>query len=351
MKKNMFSIFMAAILTFSLVLPAQAHESYFEVVVMPTVIEVDGYSFVMAESIDEYHRVTRIFERGFIPLGDPNLSEARALLEALGMNENMIALIPDDELAEIAVSPRIYSSVAFMQENDFGAVHYVCGLYAVQQAAYINALKLEQVELAHNYGVMPLHTQHHGHIQVTHIVSLPAIEHGHETLLFTAAATWLNMPFFRNYGSVGSVAWDVAVTSIRSGSYSYVQNVVSGGITTRHHRNGTPTTHWANQGSLAGSAARFRLPANSSAGNIVMFVSDFSVAHSHRAHQRHVGTGFNSRASYVHRTFGFSTPSIGISASGPSIGIGFQTNYNVYHSPLLHITGTQVRPVHNAPYN
>jgi hypothetical protein len=353
MIKKMLSLLIVAIMLVTLVIPIQARSVYEDFVGVTSLVQVDGYVFEITEHMDEYYRAFRVFERHFVPFGEPSISEAKALLAALGMNEHMIALISDEDLTDIAHSPRIYSSVAFMQEDALGNVRYVCGIYAIERSSQINAIMLEQAEMSANYGIMPLNTAHHGHIQVTHIVSLPATVWGQETLLFTTGATWLSMPFFRNYGSIGSVAQNVALTSFNNASFSYSQNTITGGTIHTQHRTGTATSHPQGNGALDGAAARFRLPQDSHMNQSGVHISitnrDFSVAISHRAHSRNPDRtiGFNSRGSYTHRTVGVtSSPSISISTSGFSIGIGFGMNYNVYNSPKLHIVGDIARPIY-----
>jgi hypothetical protein len=69
---------------------------------------------------------------------------------------------------------------------------------------------------------------------------------------------------------------------------------------------------------------------------------NFTVASQHMALQRHAGSSFNSRGTYTHRTIALGFPSLSISATGPSIGIGFGIGHNNYNSPLLRIQGRNV---------
>lgn len=153
------------------------------------------------------------------------------------------------------------------------------------------------------------------------------------------------MPYRRNYGSIGSVAQNVAVTARGLAAYVYTQDRLMPGSFTTTEVRGSAYNHWVvGTGELSGAAARFRLPSDVH-GWYSVVNRNFTVAVAHNASQRIIGSPFNARGTYVHRTIGLTTPSISISASGPSIGIGIGANYTSFMSPLLLIQGTTVRPV------
>jgi len=301
-------------------------------------VSVDGYEFSLMESVDDDYNIVRIFERER-PLTpcEFSVTEARALMYALGKNEHMIAKMSDEELADIATSAFIMAATAFMEEDEHGNVRNVPRDYAIEQAELINALELEQIVQFQLHGVMPVHTQHHGYIQVTHIAS--QLAHLIDDYIFRASATWLSMPINRNWGSIGSVSQTVALHHVEPLNYTFNRDEFAFGVLVDSRIvMRTPRTEWATNGELSGSAAVFSLPHDIHSGSFGIVINrNFTASSQHRATQRHPGTPFNSRATYSHRTFSFSGTSVSVSSSGPSIGIGFGVGHNNYHSPLLRV--------------
>jgi len=300
-------------------------------------VSVDGYEFSLMERIDDDYNIVRIFvrEHALTPC-EFSVTEARALMYALGKNEHMIAKMSDEELADIATSAFIMAATAFMEEDEHGNVRNVPRDFAIQQAEFYNALELEQIMQFQLYGVAPTHTRNHGHIQVTHIAS--QLAHLIDDYIFRASATWLSMPIFRNWGSVGSVAQTVALHHVQPLNYTFIREEFMGGVLINSRIiMGMPRFEWATDGDLSGVAAVFSLPDDTSNRTNVIRNRNFTASSQHRATQRHPGTPFNSRATYTHRTVNLGGASVSVSPSGPSIGIGFNWNHNNYHSPLLRI--------------
>lgn len=353
-KKGVLALLMLFIVAVATVAPVYARNSFGDEVRIGTtnIVQVKQYSFEITEYVDSLHRITRTFQRNIDPFGgnahsinaefhlEANIYEAKALLLALGKNIYAIDLMSYEDLADISRAQRIYTTVAYMQEDMFGNVQYICGIYATQQAAHINAMKLEKAMLCH-YGIMiqdiaPQNTINHGHIQITHTVAFLGLNSNlQERFLFSTSATWLTMPFFRNRGSIGSVAQTVAIESMNRANFSYTTSIISNGNISTMEGSGSASNNWVTNGDLAGAAAYFRLPSDVHTDFVSVIHSNFTVNISHRAVQRHAGY-FNSRGTYVHRTINLvPSPSISISKSGPSIGLGFRWGHNVYNSRLL----------------
>ena len=316
MRKMIFSATLAVIMIFAAATPAHAQERFEEILGTTATVNVDGYIFEITEYHDANYRVIRTFEREQIPnLNRANteaaISESKALLSALGKNERMIELISTEDLVNIAMSSRVQTSMAHMLEDEFGNMHYIYGDYAYAS---------------------PSNIRNFGHIQVAHT----AFHLGQGRFGFLTSATWLSMPAFRNFGSIGSIAQTVVIDSMSPASFSYDEHLIFLGNITTRRIHGTAQSQWAAQGDLSGSAAIFNLPSDHHSGSTSVVNTNFTVSISHIATQRHYGSTFNSVGNYTHRTLNF-TPSPSISISGFSIGIGVGWGYNVYTPPMLRI--------------
>jgi len=345
--KRLYSFLLTAVMLVSLPLQTiQAQANDVDMHGVSTLATVDGYSFQLTELINEYAEV-RVFERAFIPFSDDvSLSETRALLLALGKNEYMIDLLSEEELLDFATSPRIYASTSFMEEDEYGNTRYVTRQEALTEAAYTNQVRFDNAEMLVNYGIEPLSTRNFGHIQVTHLAVFQGTAHGGNEFLFTTSASWLSMPFFRNFGSIGSVAQNVAISRVDQATFSYTYRITTPTGTSNHFNNGTASNQFTQNNNLMGAAAIFRLPSDghtSGAWATSVVHSNFTVTARHRAVHAVGTTPFNSRGTYTHRTVNISlSPSISISGSGAtmSIGIGVNFQHNTYSPPMLIISGT-----------
>lgn len=136
-------------------------------------------------------------------------------------------------------------------------------------------------------------------------------------------ATWLTMPFFRVYDSIGSCAMNGTVTpNTSSGKFWYttktfnmgnVSSIPSGNITITNRTNKT-------NGNWYGSAGIFNLPNDpgGSAGITVMH-TDLKAYYEYKGHvtQPTIASYFNTVGTYSHATIGLSvSPSISIDTSG-----------------------------------
>jgi len=357
MKKNslkkFISTFIAIVMIFTLSIPMYGYgnEEDNEIVGITSLVEVDGFVFEITESIDENHQITRTFERNFIPFDNTDdLTEARALLRAFGMSESMVSNLSENMLLYFATTPQIVGSITYMQENELGNTYYVCGIYATQKAESINQTLIEQFEMMHNYGIMPLNERHFGHIRVIHLASFQGINPmGNHEYFFLTAAEWLNMPFFRNFGSIGSAAQNISIGHMYSADIFYTRHLFGPGVNSVTVVRTSASPSLARQDSWDGSGAIFRLPSDVAASPphnfTTMFHSGFGVSVGHRGSQRINPPDFNSLGTYTHRTINISlNPSLSIGSTGLgfSVGIGFDWRHNNYSAPMLRIQGTNV---------
>ena len=157
---------------------------------------------------------------------------------------------------------------------------------------------------------------------------------GNGSYLYSVDSTWLTMPFFRGYDSIGSCAMNGTVTnSTRSGYYTYDATYINngtGGTVTYDKGKKTSITNFKNavKGNWYGSVGIFNLPNDINNSYATTFYDNLKAHYQYRGHVSSPSESrwFNTVASYDHSTIALNvdTPSVSIDLNGEisaSIGL------------------------------
>lgn len=159
-----------------------------------------------------------------------------------------------------------------------------------------------------------------------------AAHNGGGSYTYTTSATWLTMPFFRGFDSIGSCAKGGSATPFSGkGHYSYTTKLISNGkITTQNSGNiSISKTQAKINGDWYGYAGIFDLPNDIRYENMGYFVLHSNL----KAYFEYKGnvtnpqliTNFNTNGTYSHATIAIAVdPSVSIDTNGTmsaSIGL------------------------------
>lgn len=232
--KKIFSLLLALVIVFSMSTMAfaantQTHDTEKRVM-------ANGYTFTVMERTYPDYSVSRTFTRDTtITRSLTNVNEARAMLIAMGMDEEEVNAIPNETLQEFAMSEEVtvitsYSKHSESSNQTVGMPERVALAEAAslsgQQEAYIIANSQNSISPK---GEKPNESTVPGvfedsYMKITH----SAIKLSGGTYKFTTNATWLTMPFFRGYDSIGSCAMNGTVTpNTSSGKYWYTTKPIT----------------------------------------------------------------------------------------------------------------------------
>lgn len=138
--KKLTAVVMSGIMVLGIAVPMYAEGLTYatEVFGITSLVEVNGFVFEVTESVDEYHRVTRVIERS-MPSVDVRTdnAEVEALLQALGKDYEDIVMMSYDDLQIFATSPFIVSTSSNFVTGSCGTVRYVTEEYAIEYAKFI----------------------------------------------------------------------------------------------------------------------------------------------------------------------------------------------------------------------
>ena len=338
MRKRLMALLLMLVMVFGFVVPMHAVGATYEpeIAGVTSLVEVDGFVFEITESVDEYYHTTRIFERSFVPFSyETDYEFANALLLALGFSPEIIDMMCSEVLATVATTTFATTTVSYTAADENGEYRYVTSSYAHQRVA--NDTATREARIAEGIGLLRGSDENIEQFQKD--FGTLRIHHGAfrigntRTYRFASSGEWLVMPFNRQHGSLGSMSNDTSVDRFSmSGTirYSRTSNPTIG-ISSTFHREGQILDKRTAGDARDGAAMTFELPA-----------SDVTIFGSYRAHDFRAfftfigevrGSGnenypLNSSATYVHQTLSF-FPSVSISASGFSIGIGFSSGFAV----------------------
>lgn len=294
-------------------------------------------TFGITETVDSNNRVVRIYERkaGSIDLQQSivpeeiNYEETKELLLALGMEQDFIDKLADEDLETYSTSPQMIGTVSYVKIDAEDKVSYLSESVAIQEAEIVRKAVTEKIEelRSETGAIQPLaqDTYEDSYMRVFYLVTYL----GNGKYKFSTDARWLTMPFFRGKDSIGSCAQNGTVTnSTRSGWYEYdITYINNGKITYDDGGSNISSTYFKNaiNGSWYGSAAIIDLP-NDVHGQYSSILYD-----NYKAHYEYTGhvnypnspSWFNTTGSYDHATIANSfTPSVSIDLDGPSGAIG-----------------------------
>lgn len=313
-------------------------------------ISANGYDFVVTEKIYPDYSVSRTYTRNPMTRATASEDETVAMLIALGMSEDDVNAIPANTLLDFANGKEITITTSYTKHNEnsnttVGLQEDVAlssaEILSQQQEKYI----LENPQEITPYGEKPNNSKVPGvfedsYMKMTHA----AINQGNGAYKFTVNATWLTMPFFRGYDSIGSCAMNGTVTPNTSyGKYWYntktfnmgnVSTVPSGDITITDKTN-------AVNGNWYGSAGVFNLPNDpGGSGGLSVMHTDLKAYYEYKGHvsQPNIESYFNTVGTYVHATITITgSPSVSIDTSGTvsaSIGISVAGGEDIRNAEL-----------------
>jgi len=287
-------------------------------------VYVNGYNFTITESTTPDYTVSRTFTRdeATTTRSTPNDDETKAMLLALGMDESEIEAIPLDTLHDYATSEEITVITSYSKRDE--TTNTTINLpeeTALEEAA---ALSEEQ----ENYAIQKSQG-------ITTAGEMP--NDSTTPGFFKDSATWLTMPVFRGYDSIGACAMNGTVTpNTSSGKYSYTTKLFNMGSVSTSKSGDITITDISNEvnGNWYGSVGVFNLPndvANPNTGVSIMH-TDLQAYFEYKGHvsQPKVESYFNTVGTYTHTTIslGFS-PSVSIDTSGSvSASIGIEPGIN-----------------------
>lgn len=312
-------------------------------------VSFDGYSFTITEKTYPDYSVSRTYTRDSgMTRSTPNIHETKAMLLAMGMDEDEVAAIPNETLQDFATSEEITIVTSYSKHSE--SSDQTTGL--PEQTALAEAAVLSQEQEAYTVehsqncidplGEKPNNSSVPGifedsYMKITHsAIKLSGDRGGYK---FTTNATWLTMPYFRGYDSIGSCAMNGTVTpNTSSGKYWYTTKTYNSGHVTSVNSGDITITDKYNEvnGNWYGSAGVFNLPDDpGGAPGFSVMHTDLKAYYEYKGHVSHPSTEsyFNTIGTYSHATLRFGgSPSVSIDTSGnvsASIGLDITPSADV----------------------
>ena len=329
-----------------------------------TVVFNDEFNFQYVERIDEDNRIIRTYEKEDKPMGaiayglrslnseENDRERTKALLSDLGMGDDFIAELSDEDLDVYGESKSITGVVSYIKTDKDGNSTYVsegdvsvCAPPSIEEDVIIKddgggGSSFFTAEYEDSY------------MRLNYMV----IDCAGEVYKFLINAEWLTMPFWRLTDSLGACSSSMTVEAgTRRGWYSYKEKIAT---TFEYEENIIQTDFSSSQFQQAqgangwyGSGVVFDLPADYSYvdrddDGDVIYSSETSYSN-FKIHYEFEGkiiypdqtVNFNSVATYCHEIIGLSLStglSIGTSEVGVSIGLGFDYLYDVRRAEIPH---------------
>jgi len=298
--------------------------------------------FGITEMVDENNRIVRVYERKLDDTNQEQLNrsfssvdiyaETKELLLALGMEQDFIDNISEDDLKGYSNSESLVGTIAYTKTDAQNNVVYLEESAAIREAKVAREERAKKNKTLHatNGKKNALQTTivqekyEDSYMRLYHLVSY----FGDGSFLYSTDARWLTMPFFRGKDSIGSCAQNGTVTySTRSGYYEYDYMTLSTGGYVSSGRKNISSSYFkeAINGSFYGSAAIVDLPNNVNSGSLMRYYSNYKAHYQYQGHVNYPGqvSNFNSIGSYDHSKVTITvTPSVSIGLSGASPTIG-----------------------------
>jgi len=325
-KQNMLILVLAFCVCFVLAMPVFATDKD-NIEISEKNIEVNGYSFNITEEMTDDASIMRTYVNNTKDITElSDVDKGKALLIALGMDEESLELWDDETILSYLNSEHITTSVAYYEVNEKDNITTKLSEEdAVERASFVNQQRMSKRlsdDIIEPYAVT--NPFDNGYIRVYH----SAAYQGSGKYIFGTDSLWLSMPYLRGKDGIGSCAQLTAVvpnTESISWNYDEVYNIQGDLTTIRKSGNSCLSTKNDVYGSFTGVAATFNLPNDYRNEDAGVTCENF------RVHFQYIGVvqdesntnqNFNSIATYSHAkiSIGF-TPSIAIGKG--SFGIGF----------------------------
>lgn len=311
-------------------------------------VESGGYTFTITEQTDENHRIIRTYEKDQTSARTmPNLQETKALLVALGMEEDNVNELSEETLQEFAEGSQITISTSYTKADENNNVTYLDETTALAESAELKAQQDSlKYNLAQGIATAADYEDYYkdSYMKVTYAVTYK----GSGSYLYSIDGKWLTMPFFRGFDSIGSCAMNGTVTnSTRSGNYSYDITYINGGSISYDDYSGNITNFKnAVNGNWYGSSGIINLPNDVFTDYSSIIYDNFEAHYQYRGHVTSPSEArwFNTVASYDHATVSIAfDPSVSIDLNGDvsaSIGLSIvgstdtrSVEFEVYYKP------------------
>lgn len=318
MKTKIITILSALMLMISLVVPTYA----------------DG-NYSISEVKNEDGTISRTYIKNETERVAISKYDIKIILSNLGMEDDFIEKLSDEDLREYAEAAKIVGTVAYTTTDSNGNKRIISEAEALKQ---VEKYDLNRSSREHD-------TYEDDYMRVFHLVSQSS--YNPERFKFSTDARWLKMPFFRKTDSIGSCAQYMACDDdSASGWYEYDKDEWSlhGSSSISRPREELSSSDFsgANDGTYSGLAAKFDLPRDVISEYYYVLCSDFKIHVEHYAdiNEPDQTINFASNGTYDHLRYklGFS-PSISIGTDGPGASIGL----NVTGKTDKRTTGVVVR--------
>lgn len=309
-----------------------------------TTVEVNGYSFDIQEKVDENFTIVRTYVNpdAQLMIINDDVDKAKALLIALGMDEEGLELWTDESILAFANSEKATISLACYKLNEEDdTLIQIPKEVSDREVAAVLAIQ-EQL----NNDITPYvgNTEISAYIDVYH----GAAYQGNTMYTFSTNAHWKTMPRDRGYDSISCASQSTNLDSHTIyGSWSYNQTTVTDGDVKKETIRGTKFVENRiipfSDGS--GVAGIFKLPTDMSGGDGLSIKYDnFNVHYEYKGGIIDYTSpkNFSSVGTYSHATRKLTAvPSLsaGLSSSGPnaglSIGLASEWNPQNYTSAII----------------
>lgn len=316
-------------------------------------VTINGYTFEITENTNDDYSVTRTYSRPAAATRSiPSKEETVALLLSLGYSEDEINAMSEKTIAAFATARNIYTTTSYIKHNE--ETNITVGLPkedAIQEAQILSEQQMEYYMNMENtptpLGIIDNESTTPGKFLDTYMeMTHSAVDEGGGDYTYVTDATWLTMPFWRGYDSVGSCAKGGSADPYSGdGYFYYYTTTINGGSIGRPVYSGRQDmvkSEDSINGDWYGYAGVFTLPKN-----IYNTQMGISIVHEDlHAHFTYTGsvtnpeliTNFNTNGSYSHSTIALQfEPSISIDAKGEasaSIGISIAGDKDVRIAPL-----------------
>lgn len=299
------------------------------------IIYNNGYSFEIKETVDKNNNIIRTYQNNkneLMSLSN-DYSVTRSLLVSLGMDKDYVNELTMDTLKEFSEGEQIVVTTSYSKIDKNNNKTYLDEETALKESAILkeqqHIIKMNNAFEKENYADYS-DIFKDSYMKLTYAVTYKS----NGSYLYSVDSTWLTMPFFRGYDSIGSCAMNGTVTnSTRSGYYKYDATYINngtGGTVTYDKNKKVNITKFKNaiKGNWYGSVGIFNLPNDINNSYATTFYENIRAHYQYQGHVTSPSEArwFNTVASYDHATIAITidTPSIGIDLNGEvsaSIGL------------------------------
>lgn len=316
-------------------------------------VTTNGYTFEITEVTNEDFSITRTYNRAAtMTRSISDKAETVALMLSLGYTEDEIDHMSEKTINAFATAQNIYSTTSYTKRNE--ETNATVGLpkeVAIQEAEILSEQQMEYYLNIENtpapLGIIDNESTTPGKFLDTYMeMKHTALHNGGGDYTYITNATWLTMPFFRGYDSIGSCAKGGSADPFSGdGYFYYYTTTINGGNIGNPVYSGTKDmvkSEDSINGDWYGYAGVFNLP-----NNLYNTQTGFSMIHDNlHAHFSYTGsvtnpeliTNFNTNGSYSHSTVALQfEPSISIDAKGEasaSIGLSIVGDKDIRIAPL-----------------